>query len=134
MRRQHPSYQRTILAILMLAALSFAPLAVHAGDTTAGKLLYEKHCLRCHGVNGDGKGPATQNMDRNPRSFIDDELKFDTNADWQRGTDRDIADVINLGAAAFGGSPLMPPWGALLRDDDTTNLVSYIQSLKGKPR
>ena len=73
-------------------------------------------------------------MDRNPRSFIDDELKFDTDADWQRGTDRDIADVINLGAAAFGGSSLMPPWGTLLSDNDTAGLVSYIQSLKSKPR
>ena len=131
MNRQHPSPQHPILAVLVFAGLCFGTLVVQAGDA-AGKLMYEKHCLSCHGANGDGKGPATQNMDRNPRSFIDDELKFDTDADWQRGTDRDIADVINLGAAAFGGSSLMPPWGALLSDDDTAGLVSYIQSLKSE--
>jgi cytochrome c oxidase cbb3-type subunit 2 len=132
MSRQHPSHQHAILTVMMLAGLSFGALAAQAGDATAGKLLYEKHCLSCHGASGDGKGPATQDMDRNPRSFIDDELKFDTDADWQRGTDKDIADVINLGAAAFGGSSLMPPWGALLSDDDTAGLVSYIQTLKSE--
>ena len=69
-------------------------------------------------------------MDRNPRSFITAEFKFDTDADWQRGTDADLANVIIEGAQAFGGSPLMPSWGQVLSDDDIANLVTYIRTLE----
>ena len=110
-----------------IAALDFD---IGATDATAGQILFEQHCVSCHGASGDGKGPATQDMDRNPRSFVTAEFKFDTDADWQRGTDADIANVIRLGATAYGGSPLMPPWGQVLSDEDIVDLVAYIRSLE----
>ncbi len=111
-----------------LAALDF-----DIGTTDpAAKVLFEQNCVSCHGASGDGKGPATRDMDRNPRSFITAEFKFDTDADWQRGTDADIANVISQGAAAYGGSPLMPPWGQVLSDEDIATLVAYIRTLENQ--
>jgi mono/diheme cytochrome c family protein len=37
--------------------------------------------------------------------------------------------VIVKGGAAFGGSPLMAPWGHL-SDKDRENVIAYIRSLK----
>ena len=110
-----------------IAALDFD---IGATDSTAGQVLFEQNCVSCHGVSGDGKGPATRDMDRNPRSFITAEFKFDTDADWQRGTDADIANVIRMGATAYGGSSLMPPWGQVLSEEDIADLVAYIRSLQ----
>jgi mono/diheme cytochrome c family protein len=119
-----------VLPTILLACLCLSCAAVNASDVAAGKALYEKHCVSCHGVSGDGKGPATKAMDRNPRSFVTADLKFDTDADWQRGTDEDIANAISQGGEAFGGSPLMPAWGQQLSKEDINNLVVYIRTLE----
>ena len=115
---------------MLLASLCLSGPAVHAGDADAGKALFGTNCVSCHGVNGGGKGPATREMDRNPRSFITAEFKFDTDADWQRGTDADIANTINRGTQIYGGSPLMPAWGKLLSQKDIANLVAHIRTLE----
>ncbi|MBT4523032.1 MAG: cytochrome c [Halieaceae bacterium] len=66
----------------------------------------------------------------NPRSFVVGDFKFDTDADWERGTKADIAAVIDKGANVFGGSSLMPGWGGTLSSSEIADLVTYIQSLK----
>src|SRR5215211_6685384 len=42
----------------------------------AGKEVYEIHCAGCHGVNGDGKGPAEAFLDVKPRNFTKGMFKF----------------------------------------------------------
>ena len=125
----HQHNDRFLLAVL-LTGLCCGSGVVHAADTAAGKVLFEKNCLSCHGASGDGKGVATRDMDRNPRSFVTAEFKFDTDADWQPGTDADIANVIRMGAQAYGGSTLMPAWGQTLNGEDIANLVAYIRTLE----
>lgn len=34
-----------------------------------GKQLYEKNCVPCHGIQGDGKGPMAGLLDHKPHSF-----------------------------------------------------------------
>ena len=130
MHHQHNRRRNRLLQALWLAGACLGSGLVTADDAAAGKTLFEINCLSCHGVSGDGKGPATRDMDRNPRSFITAEFKFDTDADWERGTDADIINVIKLGAAAYGGSSLMPPWSQLLSEEDIANLVAYIRTLE----
>ncbi len=113
-----------------LVALDFDIGATPARDTAVGKALFETHCQSCHGASGDGKTPATRDMYLNPRSFVVTAFKFDTDADWQRGTDTDIANVIRQGAQAYGGSALMPAWGQVLSDEDIAMLVAYIRTLE----
>jgi mono/diheme cytochrome c family protein len=43
--------------------------------------------------------------------------------------DGDIFKIIKEGGGAVGKSPLMPPWGAALPDQDIRNVVAYIRSL-----
>jgi len=36
-----------------------------------GKVIYEKKCASCHGVKGDGKGPAGKGLNPKPTNFIE---------------------------------------------------------------
>ena len=99
------------------------------GDAEAGKAVYMTNCLTCHGPTGKGDGPVGQAITPRPRDFSVGDFKFDTDNDGTPGTDADLNNVITKGAAAFGGSPLMAPWGHL-PDKDRENLIAYIRSLK----
>lgn len=37
--------------------------------------------------------------------------------------------IVNEGGQAVGKSPLMPPMGGALKDDDVENVISYVRSL-----
>lgn len=120
--------------LLMLCALLVGPAAFSeepvAGEPD-GKMLFEQHCASCHGMQGHGDGVVAHDILLRPRDFSLDAFKFDTDADWQRGTDADLANVIRNSPAVYGGSPLMPPWRHL-PDDDIVALVAYIRELQGR--
>jgi mono/diheme cytochrome c family protein len=114
-----------------VAALFFiilTPLTCLATEVEDGKVLFVTYCETCHGTNGDGNGPAAAEFVLKPRDFALAAFKFDTDADWQRGTNHDLTNVIKEGAAVFGGSNLMPAWGQL-SDDEIQKLIVYIRSL-----
>ena len=48
----------------------------------AGKKIYLKRCMPCHGVNGDGNGPAADTLNPRPRDFTRGLFKLRTTA-WQ---------------------------------------------------
>ena len=102
---------------------------VQAETVDSGKALFDTYCQTCHGPNGDGNGPAAVAFSLKPRDFALAAFKFDTDADWQRGTDTDLADVIRQGPAAFGGSSLMPGQPDLT-DNEIQLLIDYIRSLE----
>ena len=116
---------------LLGATFALAPLASHAaGDAAKGKTLYETNCLSCHGPAGLGDGPVGAALpEPKPRNFAVAEFKFDADKDGKPGTDADLVLVIQNGAAAFGGNPMMAPW-AQLSDQDRADLVAYIRTLK----
>ena len=99
----------------------FSPVWVSADE------LYPTLCASCHGVSGAGDGPAVPAGVIQPRPFSAAAFKFDTDADWQKGTDADIANVIKNGTQYYGGSPLMPPWPTL-SDDDVAGLIARVRS------
>jgi mono/diheme cytochrome c family protein len=94
-----------------------------------GRTLYESLCQSCHGPAGRGDGAGMPAEALKPRAFQLAAHKFDTDADWEKGSDADLANVIRHGAAAYGGSPLMPPWPQLA-EDDVRALVAYIRTLQ----
>lgn len=118
------------MRILILLSILCSASAVCA-DVETGKQLFTALCQSCHGENGDGNGPLAESMVLKPRDFALAAFKFDTDADWEKGTDVDLANVIREGTGAYGGSTLMPPWGHL-SDQEVADLVSYIRSLEGR--
>ncbi len=119
MRRNH-------VALIVLLAI------VPADVMAEGKELYDSLCQTCHGSEGMGDGAGVPEHLLKPRPFTQSAFKFDTDADWQRGTDQDLANVIKNGTAVYGGSTLMPPW-AQLSEDEIAELVGYVRELQTRP-
>ena len=123
-----------IASSFSLVALAVAawllPSSAFAGDAAAGKEKYTLFCETCHGATGQGDGLGAVGLDPPPRDFSAGDFAFDANGNGTTGEDEDLAAVISQGAGAFGGSVLMTPWAGALSDDDITNVVAYIRSLK----
>lgn len=115
---------------LLGATLALAPLAAQAaGDAAKGKTLFETNCLSCHGATGKGDGPVGMALTPPPRDFSKGDFKFDADKDGKPGSDADLMGVITQGAAAFGGSAMMAPWGHL-SEQDRADLIAYVHTLK----
>ena len=70
-------------------------------DIAGARTVYNERCSVCHGVNGDGMGPASAALNPRPRNYHD--------AVWQASvTDEQIKKTIMYGGASVGKSPLMP--------------------------
>lgn len=122
----------TLTAAVAALGLALAGGAASAeGDPAAGKKIYETNCLSCHGPEGKGKGPVGAALNPSPRDFTQANFKFDADEDGTAGTDADLALVIQNGAGAYGGSPLMAPWPTL-SEQDVQNVIAYIRSLEAK--
>ncbi len=115
------------LLAISLTTLGLATTA--SADAANGKTLYTTNCVACHGENGDGKGAVGAALNPPPRDFSQADFKFDTNKDGNVGTDADLTAVVKNGAAAYGGSPLMAPWGHL-SEKDIADLITYIRTFK----
>jgi mono/diheme cytochrome c family protein len=117
-----------LAAVLGLAMLPAAARA--AGDAAKGKSVFELNCASCHGTSGKGDGPtgvALAAQGTHPRDFTKADFKYDTDKDGKAGTDADLANVIKNGAGAYGGSPLMAPWGHL-GDATIQDLIAHIRT------
>src|SRR5438067_7545502 len=60
----------------------------------AGWDLYDRYCLACHGVAGDGQGPAAPYNWGAARSFVAGEYKWRSAAIGQPPTDDDLKTTI----------------------------------------
>ncbi len=118
-----------ILSIAGAAILLLGPTLATAGDAAAGKATFVANCASCHGETGKGDGPVGAALNPKPRDFSTGEFKYDTDGDGASGTHGDLKTVIQKGAAAYGGSALMAPWPTL-SDEDVSNVIAYIRSLK----
>ncbi len=115
--------RRSILFLFALAACSMLLPAVASAET--GAELYKTYCSTCHGESGKGDGAAAAALDPKPADFST--AKF-----WEGKDDAHMTKVIKEGGAAVGKSPLMAPWGSVLKDDQVKAVVDHIKSLKAK--
>jgi cytochrome c oxidase cbb3-type subunit 3 len=78
-----------------------------------GKAIYAKNCASCHGDNA--KGGIGPNL---------------ADGTWLHGdgSPAAILKVVREGVAEKG----MPPWGSLLKDEETLMVSAYVSTLNGK--
>ena len=93
--------------------------------------LFATYCVSCHGANGSGDGPLAASLEPRPRNFRAGEFKYDTDADGKTGTIQDLANVIQNGAARYGGSPLMAGFPTLPKEQ-VSEIASYVRGLSGQ--
>ena len=87
------------------------------------KSLFVVNCARCHGTKGDAKGPDSQKLGVPVPDLTSP--AFHASRDAQQ-----LYDVIYKGGAAVGLSPMMPPWGGFLKDQEIEFMVRYIRELE----
>ncbi|RMF93832.1 MAG: cytochrome c [Nitrospinota bacterium] len=120
-------YRQRILSLCLVVIFALGILAPMVGEAAegnaeAGKKIYQQFCASCHGASGRGDGPAAAALNPKPRNFTDKEL-------MSQKSDERLFNVIKKGGAANGLSPVMPPWGASLKDSQIWDLIAYIRTL-----
>lgn len=111
-----------IFHIALCAVMLGTTLLAHAADVEQGKKLYGQFCASCHGQSGKGDGPAAAALNPKPRDHTNKEY-------MSQLSDDDLLNVIKNGGASVGKSPLMPPWGASIKDDQIKDIIAYVRTL-----
>ena len=80
-----------------------APAVPPAART--GERLYERHCLPCHGAEGDGRGPAAPLLVVPPRDFTRDEDHFRSHPPGAPPDDADRFRTLTIGTGTGAAMP-----------------------------
>ena len=92
------------------------PVAATAESTAAGRRMYVRFCVRCHGPEGKGDGEAAAGA--TPSDL--------TGAQWTYGsTDGELFSVIHDGTSAD-----MAGYAERMSDTDIWNVVNYVRTFK----
>ncbi len=86
-------------------------------DIDQGRVIYQTHCLECHGVKGRGDGPRATILVPQPGSLLSDATSSKT--------DDELFVVITKGVPRTS----MKGWKDQLSLDDRRNVLAYIRSL-----
>ncbi len=92
-----------------------------------GKQVYEMYCSGCHGLKGDGKGPAAAMLEVKPRNFTRGMFKFISTAPGSLPSDADLHRTITNGVPRSS----MPSW-AQLSEADRANVIEYIKTFSDR--
>ena len=84
-----------------------------------GSIVFDHHCVLCHGAKADGNGRAAKIYNPRPPNLV----TSDKNDQYKEL-------IIRRGGAALMRSPSMPPWGEELTDEQINDLVSFLHSIQ----
>ncbi len=104
-------------------------LAIAAGPVSSDQLgqgrgLYRQHCVHCHGISGDGRGPTAAFLNPYPRDFRMGTFKFKSTPIGMKPTDDDLRHVLLNGVAGTA----MPSF-KLLSEGEIDALIDYVKYL-----
>lgn len=89
-----------------------------------GRKIYFQACSPCHGIRGDGKGPAALGFDPAPRNFRRGVYKFRSTGSGMLPLDRDLERTVREGLPGTE----MPRWKSVLAENDIKAVVQYVKS------
>jgi len=105
---------------------------VSSDTLNLGHDTYMNHCMQCHGIDGDGKGPASPGMKPPPRSFRYGKapygegsgvfIKFANVTSGEMPNDDDLKRIVRYG---LRGTPMLP-WD--ISDERLEAVVQYIKT------
>jgi mono/diheme cytochrome c family protein len=86
--------------------------------------LYRKHCVHCHGISGDGRGPTALFLNPYPRDYRQGVYKFKSTYTAAKPTNEDLHRVLVNGVPGTA----MPSF-SLLPEAEVDALVEYVKYL-----
>jgi mono/diheme cytochrome c family protein len=121
-----------VLGLLLLscsvsAVAQQAQIGKFTGHANSGKELYQRYCIFCHGVYGDGRGENAPYLDPKPRDFTQATYKCRSTPTGTLPLDSDLFDTITRGVHASG----MPSWEPLT-GQQRANLVAYVKTFSSR--
>jgi mono/diheme cytochrome c family protein len=116
-----------LLLVFLLPATSFAALPdpVLKDKLEAGKKVYFKRCVWCHGVEGGGDGPSADRLFTRPRNFIQGTFKIRTTDSGELPLDANLIKTVTNG---LPGSA-MPAWGEFLKKEEIEAVIQFVKTL-----
>jgi cytochrome c oxidase cbb3-type subunit I/II len=88
-----------------------------------GKVVYERRCAGCHGIKGDGNGPAATFLNPRPRNFTLGSFKFRSTPSGALPTDGDLYRTLSRGVRWTA----MPTWHEL-PEKDRLSVIAFIKT------
>ena len=90
-----------------------------------GKSVYNGKggCVTCHGIDGDGKGPAAASMNPSPRNF-------QHHGFWRHRTEGEVFWAIKYGSPGTA----MIAFGSILSDKEIWALIQYARAFETRHR
>ena len=79
-----------VAVVLLLGVVPLLAQNFDGNEYKKGKTLYKNKCQFCHGMRGDGKGPAAESLLMHPEDFTTSEF-------WQDDVEKKIEDTIKKG-------------------------------------
>jgi mono/diheme cytochrome c family protein len=94
----------------------------------AGSVLYRRHCVHCHGLAGDGRGPTAPWVHPHPRDYRSGLFKFrSVTSDSSKPTRADLLRTLREGIEGTS----MPNFRQL-NDEERDQIVSYVIHLSAR--
>ncbi len=89
-----------------------------ANSVPPGMAVYEAHCTPCHGMKGEGDGPAGAALNPKPRNYAKDGFKYGSSLEEVKRTIREGIDGTE-----------MPTFEQVLTDEQITHVAEYVKQL-----
>jgi mono/diheme cytochrome c family protein len=92
------------------------------GHQKAGRILFEQHCVSCHGTIEEGRSPSADHLKPQPTDFASKSLR---SVDpgflfWRISKGKTVEPYLSKGSA-------MPAWGHYFSDRQIWELVAYLR-------
>lgn len=104
------------------------PIALGEEETSdhlqLGYAVYSKYCTQCHGVNGDGNGPAAPFLHPKPRNYTHGVFKFTSTPYGKKPRRADLIRTVRRGVTGTS----MPSFDRL-SDPEVEAVVDYVIAL-----
>ena len=98
-----------------------------AEQVVRGRAVYDRRCVGCHGVKGDGNGPAATFLNPRPRNFTVGAFKFRSTPSGSLPTDGDLYRTLTRGVRWTA----MPTWHEL-PEQDRMSVIAYIKTFSSR--
>lgn len=108
------------------AVLSYLPVLAYPPDAPGsaldGRRLYGRYCISCHGVHGEGNGPAAALLSTRPTNFAYDTLVAARNFEALARVTRD--------GPAHAHVSSMPAWGLFFNARMLQDVAAYLPTFE----